>query len=227
MWGARRSGKTLGLAVGALALASALAVPARACDTALLLAIDVSNSVDIGEYRLQTDGLADALADPEIRDALLQGQVMLSVMQWSGENDQRLSIPWTQMTSETAIDAFATAAREMPRDFIQSNTAPGNAILHALAQFSAVAQCTRHIIDVSGDGPENAGAGTAAARRNAETQGVIINGIAIESMGISITQFYRRNVVTQFGFVITARRHQDYPRAIREKILRELTRVTG
>lgn len=211
----------------ALTLLFSQASIARACETALLLAIDVSNSVDIAEYRLQVDGLADALLDPEISEALLQGEVMLSVMQWSGETDQRMSLPWTQMRSDTDIARFAAAARALPRDFIQSNTAPGNAIRYALAQFADVAQCTRHIIDVSGDGPENAGSGTAAARRTAERQGVMINGIAIESMGLSITQFYRRNVITQYGFVITARRHTDYPRAIREKIKRELARVTG
>jgi Ca-activated chloride channel family protein len=200
---------------------------ARACETALLLAIDVSNSVDVGEYRLQVDGMADALLDPEIVDALLQGQVTLSVMQWSGENDQRISLPWTQMRTEADVFAFSKAARNLKRDFIQSNTAPGNAIRFALDQFSAVGHCNRHVIDVSGDGAANAGSGTAAARRDAERRGVMINGIAIESLGVSITQFYLRNVVTQYGFVITARRHTDYPRAIREKIIRELSRVTG
>jgi len=221
MWGGIRRV----LIAAALALGAAL--PARACETALLLSIDVSNSVDVGEYRLQIDGLADALLDPEIRDALLQGQVMLSVMQWSGETDQEISLPWTQMRSEADIVAFSTAARNLPRAFIQSNTAPGNAIRAAMQQFDAVPQCNRHVLDVSGDGAANAGTGTAAARRAAERRGVIINGIAIESIGISITQYYRRNIITQYGFVITARRHTDYPRAIREKIKRELTRVTG
>jgi len=192
-----------------------------------MLSVDVSNSVDFGEYRLQIDGMADALLDPEIRDALLQGQVMLSVMQWSGEDDQLISLPWTQMRTEADIAAFSQAARNLPRAFIQSNTAPGDAILFAIEQFRAVSQCNRHVLDVSGDGSANAGTGTAAARREAERRGVMINGIAIESLGVSITQFYLRNVVTQYGFVITARRHNDYPRAIREKIKRELTRVTG
>jgi Ca-activated chloride channel family protein len=216
--------------IQAAVLAVAVAVaPAlgRACETALLLSVDVSNSVDVGEYRLQVDGMADALLDPEIRDALLQGQVMLSVMQWSGEDDQQISLPWTQMRSEADILAFSQAARNLKRAFIQSNTAPGNAIRHAITQFERVPQCIRHVLDVSGDGAANAGTGTAAARRAAEQRGIMINGIAIESLGVSITQYYRRNVITQYGFVITARRHSDYPRAIREKIKRELTRVTG
>lgn len=203
------------------------ALPARACDTALMLAIDVSNSVDPGEYRLQVDGMADALLDPEVREALLEGAVTLSVLQWSGEADQELSIPWTEMRTEADIIAFSQQARAMRRAFIQSNTAPGNAIQFALNRMGAVSHCTRRILDVSGDGAANAGSGTAAARQTAERRGVTINGIAIESIGVSITQFYLRSVVTRHGFVITARRHTDYPRAIREKIIRELARVTG
>jgi len=87
--------------------------------------------------------------------------------------------------------------------------------------------CARRIIDISGDGPENAGSPTGPARRAAERAGVLINAIAIEAIGVSTTQYYLRNVVTSAGFVLTARRHTDYPRAIREKIKRELARVTG
>lgn len=206
---------------------AASTLAARACETALLLAIDVSNSVDPGEYRLQVDGTADALLDPEVREAILLGEVTLSVMQWSGETDQEMSIPWTTLRTEADIAAFSDRVRNMRRAFIQSNTAPGDAIRFALAQMGQVAGCTRRIIDISGDGAQNAGSGTPAARREAERLGVTINGIAIESIGVSITQFYLRSVVTQHGFVVTARRHTDYPRAIKEKIKRELARVTG
>ncbi|MGI1661689.1 DUF1194 domain-containing protein [Palleronia sp. KMU-117] len=209
-----------------VALAGA-ALPARACETALLLAVDVSNSVDVAEYRLQADGMAEAFLDPEVREAILQGEVMLAVMQWSGEADQEMSIPWTTLRTEAEITAFAERARGLRRAFIQSNTAPGDAIAFALGQMGAAAHCTRRIIDISGDGPENAGRPTAAARREAERLGVMINAIAIESIGVSTTQYYLRNVVTRAGFVVTARRHGDYARAIREKIKRELARVTG
>ena len=227
-WAETSTGTLRAARAAVLAVAMALAaIPARACETALLLAIDVSNSVDVAEYRLQVDGMADALLDPEIREILVRGQVALSVMQWSGVDQQAMSIPWRRMETPADVAAFAVDARNMRRAFINSNTAPGDAIRAALRQFGPVGDCGRHIIDVSGDGPENAGTGTPAARRAAELNGVIINGIAIESLGVSITQFYRRSVITQYGFVITARRHEDYPRAIREKILRELTKVTG
>lgn len=199
----------------------------QACDTALLLTIDVSNSIDVAEYRLQTDGMADAVLDAEVSEALIQGQVAVAVIQWSGVDRQEVSIPWRQLRSLADVQEFAVDARSMPRAFVQSDTAPGDAILFALDQFADAPQCTRQVIDVSGDGTPNAGSDTRAASREAERRGVTINGIAIESMGVAITGFFTRAVITRDGFVITARRHLDYPRAIREKILREVSRVFG
>ena len=89
-----------------------LAAPAaRACDVALLLSIDVSGSIDRAEYRLQATGLADALDDPGVRDALLHGQVALGVVQWSGTGQQTLSLPWRRMLSMREIARFSARAR--------------------------------------------------------------------------------------------------------------------
>jgi Ca-activated chloride channel family protein len=199
----------------------------KACETALLLSIDVSNSVDPGEYRLQTDGLADALSDPEIIETLVRGEVALSVIQWSGVDRQEISIPWTRMRTALDVQAFAQRARLMLRAYILSDTAPAEALAFSLNQFAQVPDCERKVIDVSGDGTANAGSEVGPVRRRAERMGVIINGIAIESMGLAITNYYRRNLITRTGFVLTARGHLDYPRAIRLKILREITKVLG
>lgn len=217
----------LHLALIAVLNIPAAALPLHACETALMLAIDVSNSVDAAEYRLQIDGLADALADAEVAEVLVQGQVALAVMQWSGEDRQALSIGWTRMGAQSAVDDFALAVRVTPRAFVLSDTAPAEAILFAMAQFAAVPDCERHIIDVSGDGSPNAGSDVRAARAAAQRQGVTINGIAIESLGVAVTGFFSRALVTTDGFVVTARSHRDYPRAIRLKLLRELSRGTG
>ncbi len=199
----------------------------QACDTALILTIDVSNSVDPAEWRLQRDGLADALRDPEIVGAMVDGQAAMMVIQWSGTDKQEVSIPWMRMQTELDAAIFANEAAELERAFVLSDTAPAEAIYFSLAQFESVPDCRRRIIDISGDGTPNAGADTATARNRAERAGVTINGIAIESMGVAITNFYQRKVITRDGFVLTARRHLDYPRAIREKILRELSRMLG
>lgn len=212
---------------GIVAALCLTASQAFACDTALLLTIDVSNSIDVAEYRLQTDGMADAVLDDEVAEALIQGQVAVAVMQWSGVGRQELSIPWQHIRSLGDVQAFSAQARTMPRAFVMSDTAPGDAILYALDQFQNAPQCTRQVIDISGDGTPNAGSDTRTASREAERRGVTINGIAIESMGLAITNFFGSRAITRDGFVITARTHRDYPRAIREKILREVSRIFG
>lgn len=201
--------------------------PAMACDTALMLMIDVSNSIDPGEYRLQTDGMADAVLDPEVADALIQGETAIAVMQWSGVDRQEVTLPWRQIRSEADVHAFAAETRALPRAFVMSDTAPAEAIRFALDQFDTAPACQRRVIDISGDGPPNAGSDTATASRLAERRGVTINAIAIESLGLAITNFYTRQVITRDGFVMTARGHLEYPQALRDKILREVSRIFG
>lgn len=211
------------------ALVGAGAVGAGACDTALVLAIDVSGSVDAAEYALQTGGLADALEDPEIIEALVVGQVALSVVQWSGVGQQSLVQPWRRMLDPSDVADFARSARDTPRGFARSDTAIGAAIAFSVVQFAAVADCRRRLIDVSGDGQENAGFTVKTARAAAQAAGIGINAVAIEDPGSSfpITSYFRGSVITRGGFVLTARGLSDYPRAIREKLLRELTRPVG
>lgn len=204
-----------------------LAQPVQACRTALVLAMDVSNSVDPGEYRLQIDGLAAALLDPEIAEILVRDQVALSVIQWSGVDAQEVSLDWTRMLSPSHVQLFAESVQRLPRAFVMSNTAPAEALRAALGHFDAVPDCLRRIVDMSGDGTPNAGSEVQRLRRAAERAGVTVNGLAIEGLGVAITNFYRRNVITGDGFVETARGHRDYARAIRRKILREITNVLG
>jgi Ca-activated chloride channel family protein len=219
-------GRVTGLR-GSLALCLALlpSLPAKACDVALLLAIDVSNSVDSAEYRLQVDGLADALTDPAIIDALVAGNSAISVVQWSGIDRQSVTLPWSRIATARDVAALSQSARLMPRAYTLSGTAPAEAILFSLANFGPVPDCSRRVIDISGDGTPNIGADVASARQQAQRDGITINAIAIESMGLAITNFYARQVITRDGFVVTARRHRDYPRAIRAKILRELAKA--
>lgn len=210
-------------------LAMLRAVPASACEIALLLSVDVSGSIDRGEYRLQVAGLAAALDDQEVAEALLLGQAALAVVQWSGTGQQTLSIPWRRMLSPAEVAAFARRAREMPRAYSGSDTAVGEAIAFSVGQFASVADCRRKVIDISGDGPQNAGAPLGPARGMAMAAGIEINAVAIEDPGrsIPISEFYRRSVITRNGFVLTARGLTDYPRAIRTKILREIARPLG
>lgn len=198
---------------------------AQACSTALILAVDVSNSIDAGEYAIQVEGLADALLDAEIREALVAGQVALTVIQWSGAGRQEISLPWRRMRTDGDVIAFSNDARAMRRAFIMSDTAVGDIIRFAAGQFGTVSDCARHVIDVSGDGTDNAGTNPTQARILAERQGIQINGLAIEGLGVSITNFYRRHVITRDGFVMTSRGHTTYADTLRRKIKREVTQV--
>ena len=210
----------------ALALALAIAAPpASACTTALVLAIDVSNSIDPTEYRIQTEGLADALLDSEIRESMVRGQVALTVVQWSGIGSQEVTFPWTRMASDAEVQALSERARSMKRAFIMSDTAVGDIIRFASSLFGPVKDCNRHVIDISGDGTDNAGTDPNTARRRAEAMQITINGLAIEGMGLSITNFYRRHVITRDGFVMTARGHTSYAETLRKKIRREVSQI--
>lgn len=212
----------------ALALSGALAAaPVRACDTALLLAVDVSNSIDPGEYRIQADGIAEALTDPVVVDAMVQGRNALAVMQWSGVGMQQVVIPWTRVAVPADMEALSERVRAMPRAFAGGNTAVGEALRVAVAEVSRMGDCARWIVDVSGDGSDNAGSAVGPARRLAERTGVTVNGLAIEGLGPAITTYYQRAVITADGFVETARGFTDFARAIRQKIRREVTRVSG
>jgi Ca-activated chloride channel family protein len=198
-----------------------------ACETALVLTIDVSNSVDVAEYRLQVDGLADALQDPEIRDALVETSTAIAVVQWSGADKQAVSIPWTEVRTALDVMRLSSEARALERAFVLSDTAPAEAIYFSLDLLRSAPPCERQVIDISGDGTPNGGSDVRLARNAAERAGVTINGIAIESMGLAITNFYRDSVITRDGFVMTARQHREYPETLRAKILREISRVLG
>jgi len=205
-------------------LFSLLAKPALACKLALILSMDVSTSIDGGEFAYQRDGLADALLDTEVMNVLTRDQVTLMVVQWSGVHEQEAVIPWRRMHSQGDVQAFSNWVRSMRRAFVNSKTAVGSAISFSIEQFDAVPDCERKVIDISGDGASNSGAETSSQSRRAARQGVEINGVAIDIIGSAITTFYRRYVTTPDGFVLTSTGFSDYPRTIRAKLLRELVR---
>ncbi len=205
-------------------LLSLFARPALACKLALILSMDVSTSIDGGEYAYQRDGLAEALLDTEVINVLVRDRVALMVVQWSGAHDQRAAIPWRRMHSQGDVEALSNAVRAMRREFVNSKTAVGSAISYAIDQFGDVPDCQRKVIDVSGDGASNAGVETSNQSRRAARLGIEINGVAIDLMGNAISEFYRRYVTTPEGFVLTSTGFSDYPRTIRAKLLRELVR---
>lgn len=213
--------------LAALAICGALfgkSPQAQACDVALMLAVDVSGSVDPSEYGLQMQGLADALRDPEISTALVELNALVALTQWSGSSRQQFSLAWRSMTSKQDVDAFAADVAQAPRAWRNFSTAIGQAIQFSAHRLSeAPKRCARRIIDVSGDGASNEGAPPEIVAPKIAEQGVVVNGLAIESAEPDVTGYYQQNVIAGPGaFVITANSFEDYARAIRLKLQREL-----
>ena len=196
-----------------------LAWPASACDLALLLAVDVSGSVDRREFQIQMDGLADALRVGVIADGLVQQQAFLALMQWTGSSRQRITIPWQQVRNHAEVTAFADRVAADPRVWRNYSTAIGEALMAAQAAFEDVPQCARKVIDVSGDGVSNEG--ISPARRWPD--GVTINALALETDSSDLTAYFFENVIAGEGaFVETANGFEDYPDKIHRKLQREV-----
>ena len=197
---------------------------AAGCDLALVLAVDVSGSVDAREYRLQMDGLAAALRDPVVSEALVRAEAQVLLLQWSGTGRQKITIPWTKITGFAEIDALADRVAQDQRIWRNYSTAVGEALLVGLEAFGRAGPCARRLIDLSGDGPSNEGVEPAELRPLLRAAGVTVNAIAIEQSVPDLTAYYFENVITGEGaFVVTAAGFADYPDRIRRKLLREVS----
>lgn len=202
--------------------------PAVACDLALALAVDVSGSVDADEYRTQMDGLATALRDPLISEALVRAQAQLMLVQWTGTTRHQVTIPWTQVDSFDALDALAVRIAQDPRLWRNFSTAIGEALVHTMNQFPVVSHCKRLLIDLSGDGLSNEGIPPEQVLDQLKQAGIVVNAIAIEASEPDLTAYFYENVILGEGaFVVTAANYQDYPDRIRRKLLREVTQKTA
>lgn len=212
----------------AASLVFASATPAVACDLALALAVDVSGSVDSSEFRIQMDGLAAGLRDPVVSEALVRGQAQLMLIQWTGSSRQRTTIPWTRIDSFAALDAFARDVAADSRVWRNFSTAIGEALEVTVARFDEVADCKRHLIDLSGDGVSNEGVEPSELRGLLQNRGITVNAIAIEESEPDLTAYFFENVIAGEGaFVVSAAGFADYPERIRKKLLREVTQQTA
>ena len=169
-----------------LAFASAIfaASPARteSVDLLLVLAADVSRSVDSQKFQLQREGYAAALADPRVIDAIQsgrRGRIGVLFLEWSGFGNQKVVIDWTVVDGPKAAQAFGDRLLESPRSFADRTSISGG-IDAAVAQLArAPFEAQRRTIDVSGDGTNNAGRDVGQARDEALALGISINGLVI------------------------------------------------
>ncbi|MGP6086739.1 DUF1194 domain-containing protein [Antarctobacter jejuensis] len=221
--------------IRALALVAAAAVlPAgaqAACRLALLLALDVSSSVDEQEYLLQRDGLAAALMSEDVQGAILQGGggVALAVYEWSGRRQSVVIQDWVLLTSRDGIAAVAQQLRGGQRSFQRYPTALGYALGYGAGLMEQAPRCERRVIDVSGDGITNDGFWPQLAYRHFPFEGITVNALAVLGADPDVVDHYEFEVLHGPGaFIETAEGYAGYQRAMTRKLYREIQdRIVG
>lgn len=211
--------------IAAAFLAVTQPASALACPLALVLAIDVSSSVDASDYRLQMRGLGDAFGDREVVDAIVSnGGVLVTAFEWSGRNQQVPIADWTWLDTPNAVQVFADRLSGASRSHYRFPTALGYALGHAAIQFArAPRACARQVVDVSGDGVNNEGFPPASAYRAFDFSRTTVNGLVIRGADPDPVTYYRNTVIRGPGaFVETAETFADYGSAMKRKLLREI-----
>lgn len=220
----------------ACALLLTASVPAWAIpvDLELILAVDVSRSIDEEEATLQRQGYIAALTNDRVIRAIESGAIgaiALTYVEWAGLSYQRQVIPWTLINGSASATDFAAKIAAAPRVSL-SRTSISGAIDFCVPLFDNNGfEANRRVIDVSGDGPTNQGRLSANARDDAVRQGVVINGLAILNDRSSwgpfaqgdLSIYYENNVVGGEGsFLMTAEDFNSFSAAILAKLIKEI-----
>jgi len=217
------------------------ALAAEPVDLLLVLASDVSRSVDHPKFLLQREGYATAVSNPQVLDAIksgAHGKIGLCFIEWSGYGAQKVVISWTAIDGPASARKFGDQLFELPRSFADRTSISGG-IDFAVSQLaSAPFDAARRTIDVSGDGTNNAGRDVRLARDDATAKGIVINGLVILSDRQvpwnaehtnppgGLENYYRENVIGGPGaFVMVAEDFQSFGRAIIKKMIAEIATV--
>ncbi|MSP75921.1 MAG: DUF1194 domain-containing protein [Rhodospirillaceae bacterium] len=227
--------------VGSLA-ALAAATSARAdtpVDLQLVLAVDVSRSIDEVEAELQRRGYIEALTNDHVIDAILSGEhrrIALCYTEWAGTHYQTVVIDWSVIDSAAGARRFADKLAEAPRTS-QSWTAVGAALVHAGQRFDTSGFTSkRRVIDVSGDGRTNDGPPAEIVRDRLVAMGIVINGLPVmmnrtnfgRPPDLTLDKYYEENVIGGSGsFIIVADNFDHFSRAVRTKLVREISDADG
>ena len=222
-------------------MACLLAAPTAKADDAvdleLVLAVDISMSMDLDEQRLQRSGYIAAMRDPNVIRAIQsgpQGRIALTYVEWAGNGIQSVVVPWRIVASQSDAHRFANELA-IPPIRRQRRTSISSAIVFVSALFGKGGiKSLRRVIDVSGDGPNNAGETIVVAREKVLKKGIIINGLAIELNESrpgrfsyfdieDLTSYYKDCVIGGPGaFALTIRDKSEFATAIRQKLLLEI-----
>ena len=233
----------LGLSVMAAAWRPAAALADDDVDLLLVLAADVSRSVDAAKFQLQRDGYAAAVADPKVIDAIRSGRlgrIGLCFVEWSGVGAQRVVIDWTVVDGAEAAKGFGDRLLEAPRSFADRTSISGAIEFSMELLERAPYRSSRRTIDISGDGTNNAGRDVALQRDEAVAAGITINGLVILSDNPmswnpdhtnppgGLANYYQNNVVGgPNAFVMVAENFNSFGQAIVKKMIAEVAQGGG
>ncbi len=191
----------------------------------LVLAVDTSLSVNDIEFGLQMHGIARAFrSDEVIRLIGLYDGVAVTLIQWAGWVSEEHTVPWRLLTTPESVRSFADEVARTRRDSVGRFTAIGTAIEAGLEAIATNRFAGRRLkIDVSGDGRSNAGPPPTLARDEAASRAVTINGLTVLTDDHALENYFRKNVIAgPAAFTINATSYDDFARAIKIKLLREL-----
>ena len=234
--------RAVGLLLAA-SLAALLALPSRAgapvpVDVELVLAVDISYSMDFDELALQREGYITALASKDFVDALrggAHGKIAIIYIEWAGTHEQTVVVPWTLIDGKASADAFAArlAAAPVRRTY---RTSISGGLIFSAAQFgTSDFKGVRRVINISGDGTNNQGPLIEPTRDEIVAKGIIINGLPLmlkaptgSMLDISnLHEYYEDCVIGGPGsFVIPVRDKAQFVNAVRQKLILEVSGIT-
>ena len=207
---------------------------APSVDVELILAVDVSYSMDMDELAIQREGYAQAIMSKEFLQALKSlpnDKIAVTYFEWAASSDQKIIIPWRLIDGPETADAVAEEILKTPIRRA-SRTSISGAIYFAMPLFDENPyKGARRVIDISGDGPNNNGAPVTGAREMALSKGIVINGLPImvkepsySTMDIDNLDWYYEDCVIggPGSFVVAIKDREKFKEAIRAKLLLEV-----
>lgn len=206
-------------------------------DVALVIAVDISYSMDTDEQILQRDGYSDALISKPFIDALRKGpngRIAVTYVEWAGDKDQRVVVPWQIVDGPESAVAFVQALNRIPARRASRTSISGALKFSAALLDEADYRSLRRVIDISGDGTNNQGAPIAPTRDEVVAKGITINGLPLmlKETGFgfldipNLDQYYEDCVIGGPGaFIVPARGRAQFVDAIRRKLLLEIATI--
>lgn len=201
-------------------------------DLALVLAVDCSSSVDLADFKMQMDGIAAAIRNPLLVEAIAagsNGRIALTLVQWSSRKSQVVSVPWRLLESSGDLEAMARDIERTERRFDPGGTGLAAAISFSTAMLQGLSfLAERRLIDVSGDGMDNEDGHPGLARDLAVANGITINGLPILYGSSHLEAYYRKFVIGgPRSFLVPAKDLRSFEDAMTRKLLREVSQYVS